>query len=654
MLRYNPQFRPVPWPYPDNKNIVIHTDAEQFPYRSTVLAVHIVRAVSVLLGAGTVYCAHALARLLFPRESTLALGAMTVAALTPGFLFTSALVNNDNLVTFLASAALLLLAGFWKRGFSWSRSVLLGVVLGCAALSKVSGLLLWPFAGLVLVVLAWRSKRLALGLVTVALVFGLAALISGWWYVRNWVLYGDVTGLNLMLDIMGRRALGFGLGDALAEFEGIRRSFWALFGQYNVLAPAWLYWAYDLIVLLSLVGLFRYLARVIRQRDRANLVATGWLAAWALIVFLGVIRWTLTTTGSQGRLLYPGIAAISILLVRGWLELVPARCRFRQWVVTGIGAGFLVVAISVPSVLIVPAYAKPEHLSLEQVEEQISQQTDIRFEDHMVLLGYELEQQTVEAGAVEWITACWQGLGLLEEDYFVFVQLLDESDLIAAQQDTYHGLGSYPSSLWPQGAIICDRYPLRTRDTAPVPVQSTMSIGLYRRDGERLEVYGPGSEPLGESVRVPGPRIVARATEPRFSYEWGHEIALVDYELGCTAVLPGESLEITLQWRRLRQRVPDYAATVQVLDALGGKIGQGDVRFSAMDGPASTMEPDQFMVDQRAIEIAQNAQPGVYAIKVGVYDPSTVQNLALFHNGQVETGGGLLDLWGLRVLAGQP
>jgi len=41
----------------------------------------------------------------------------------------------------------------------------------------------------------------------------------------------------------------------------------------------------------------------------------------------------------------------------------------------------------------------------------------------------------------------------LSEDYVVFVQLLVDHDLIAAQTDTYPGLGSFPTSLWPAGAI---------------------------------------------------------------------------------------------------------------------------------------------------------------------------------------------------------
>ena len=224
-LRENPQFGAIPWGYQDNQNIVIHTTAERFPYRGTVLAVHLVRLVSVLLGVGTVYCTYALARELFPREGAIALGAMTITALTPSFLFTSALANNDILIAFLASVTLVHLVRIWKGRISNISVVQLGILLGCAALAKLSGLFLWLFAGVILAALAWRKRDPRLLMKMAIPAFALATALSSWWYIRNWVLYRDLTALNMMLDITGRRPAGFGLRDVWAEFDGIRWSY---------------------------------------------------------------------------------------------------------------------------------------------------------------------------------------------------------------------------------------------------------------------------------------------------------------------------------------------------------------------------------------------------------------------------------------------
>jgi len=82
----------------------------------------------------------------------------------------------------------------------------LGILIGLAALSKLTGLLLLP-----LVALAWlgnfksahrkpnasREIRnlIALGIVTLTM--------SGWWYIRNFQLYGDPTGLALCSILWG-------------------------------------------------------------------------------------------------------------------------------------------------------------------------------------------------------------------------------------------------------------------------------------------------------------------------------------------------------------------------------------------------------------------------------------------------------------------
>jgi hypothetical protein len=224
------------------------------------------------------------------------------------------------------------------------------------------------------------------------------------------------------------------------------------------------------------------------------------------------------------------------------------------------------------------------------------------------------------------------------------VQLLVENDLIAAQKDTFHGLGAFPTSLWPADAVFCDRYPLHIADTVPVSSQSSVLVGLYRRDGERLQAFSAGGQPVGDSVRLDGPRMSVPASGSELSYGWGNQVALVAYDLGRTAVAPGQSLNLTLHWRAVKPMSTDYVATVQILDAGNAKIGQSDISL-----PTSTWQTDEVVEDQRNIEIWPDAKSGVYAIKVGVYEPQTIENLTLRRDGQVVPGGGLLRLWTLRV-----
>ncbi len=129
-----------------NNNLVVHhPDWNQ--WQGTLLAVHIVRLASVLLGALTVYLTYRIGREVAPDRPEIGLGAAAVNAFIPMFLFISGAVNNDNLAIPLASLAILLMivavtgrgrlgrvaqATSAKRWLFW---VLLGVVIGLAVLT---------------------------------------------------------------------------------------------------------------------------------------------------------------------------------------------------------------------------------------------------------------------------------------------------------------------------------------------------------------------------------------------------------------------------------------------------------------------------------------------------------------------------------------
>ena len=54
-----------------------------------------------------------------------------------------------------------------------------------------------------------------------------------------------------------------------------------------------------------------------------------WLAVWlvALLTVLAVARNGLTTFATQGRLLFPAIGALSLLMVAGWHQTLPTRIQ---------------------------------------------------------------------------------------------------------------------------------------------------------------------------------------------------------------------------------------------------------------------------------------------------------------------------------------
>ncbi len=255
LLRYNPYVNLGVPSVEGNKNVILHTPSEHFPYRGTTLAVHLLRLLSLLFGALTVVTTYMLSLQAFSGNKTVALGGALLTAFNPKFIFTNASVNNDGLITALCSLGLLLSVLLAKRGPSRARRVGLGVVLGLAAVSKLTGLGLAVVLFAVLLVLA-RRYSLREAVKAGVVILGLATVIAGWWYARNWFLYRDLTGMSMFFATLGaapERALT--PQTLIREFEGFRLSYWAVFGWYNVLVAQWLYRLFDLLVALGIVGL---------------------------------------------------------------------------------------------------------------------------------------------------------------------------------------------------------------------------------------------------------------------------------------------------------------------------------------------------------------------------------------------------------------
>lgn len=235
-------------------NVHYHTPAEQFPYHNTALAVHLARFVSTLVAVVTIVSTYGLARLLIPGKAALA---TALVAFNPQFIFVSAAITNDTQIAALSAASMWLL--IWvitSKKVSWWQYLLLGGIWGLALLSKLSGLALSVIitVGLMLQakwkrswqVLIWGSAGVFVGLL----------VVSGWWIVRNMLLYGDPLAWSMLLfanrGLVRQEKLSW--LDSLKEVAILRKSFWGMF-SYGIPAPTTFYWLVYIIMLLALLGL---------------------------------------------------------------------------------------------------------------------------------------------------------------------------------------------------------------------------------------------------------------------------------------------------------------------------------------------------------------------------------------------------------------
>ena len=325
-----------------NINLVVHaTDVN--PWRGTLLAVRVVRLFSLLLSSVTVYLTYRIAKEVAPNRPEIALGAAAFNAFLPMFLFISGAVNNDNLAIMLASLALWLMIRAVTRRIHWRRWrfwLLLGLVIGLALLTKEGTFGLLPLAwGTGFVVARQTTKKTPVSLAPVKFMLTLrwllrllgqsvlmfivmmlpVALVAGWWYWRNIVLYGDLLGWSAFIAVLGQRAHPASLLQLWGERRGFLMAFWGLFGGVNVPMPQWIYAVLNGVLVIAVIGFVVYLLRIVRNW----FLSMGWrppnLRLWldnllnfvtvnfALVVCLlfsgavvfGLIQWATTTWFSR-------------------------------------------------------------------------------------------------------------------------------------------------------------------------------------------------------------------------------------------------------------------------------------------------------------------------------------------------------------------
>jgi hypothetical protein len=122
--------------------------------------------------------------------------------------------------------------------------------------------------------------------------------------------------------------------------------------------------------------------------------------------------------------------------------------------------------------------------------------------DRVSLAGYDVPAGAWQPGDVVPLSLFWKQLTTLEEDYTVFVHLLDGSGEVVAQNDSAPAGGSRPTSGWNGGEEIVDRHGLLLPDDLP-PGEYVLSVGMYLPGtGVRLEMTDPAAEPPLDSITL--------------------------------------------------------------------------------------------------------------------------------------------------------
>ncbi len=553
----------------DNKNLYLHARAEDWPYSGsgTARAVHVVRLLSVAISGLTVLVCAAIFRLVWPDRPDRRILALALVALWPQMVFLGGVITNDVLLNLLATVVLWLVLrqqreGPTRRGMAW-----LGLTLGALLLTKVNGVFIaLPVA---LAVLPDRRAWRHLPLMAVLIV-----LVAGWWYARNWIDYGDPTGMQTMLRTWAAESIrggGLALDVGLGRLPYAYASVWARFGQGAVPVSEGLYRLFDGLVIVALGGaILRAGARLARHiRARTPLPWLGGMVAafagsWVVVlVYVASAAWS----GNQGRYLLPGIAAWAAIFAWGLDALTPPRLARLRWpVALALAGGLGAVACACLFGYFLPAY-RPAPVAGDR-----SNRLAYTFEGDATLTGSDPVTLRARPGDRLTLTLTWAALRPAERDLRVYVHSLD-SDIV--RRDSAPATGNRLATDWQPGETWAEHYVIDIPAEAEPGRVYALAAGLYDPATQRaLEATGPDGAPVTPiigRIAINNPPGVIEAAYT-FADGAGDLFGLAEPRLTRT----DSELDLCLEWRAGRVTATDYSLFVHLLDAAGTTLTQAD------------------------------------------------------------------------------
>jgi len=632
-----------------NLNMTIQDpDARRFPWHGAALAVMIARFLSIALGTITVWMTYRLAAELLPKASGphwLAITAAAFTAFNPMFLFISSSVNNDNLSNALASTLLVLIVRLLKRTDQPSIRELigLGVLAGAGMLAKFNIGFLLPIIGLALALLAIRLRNVRFFLTGAIITGSLTILIAGWWYIRNMQLYGDPTGLNVFIQIVGPRAIPANWAQLWAERHTFLMSYWGFFGGVNLPLPELPYSIFNLFGLLAVIGLGVEAARWLISKKRfdrdsvALLLGRGVIILWIVVLFISLLRWTSETWASQGRLMFSAIAPISLGLAVGlWAlgNLVPGvRGRLAGVVIVYFLAMALFSAWTIRR-----AYALEDTGSDSAAQPVSGIFSDPANPSATLEVSAPTSFQPAAPQVGEYVQFCPQlriGADLaFSRDWSVFIHFENSAGVIVAQRDVYLRGGLLATGLAPKLMAPQSRwtncFAVHMPDYAYAPQRLDVYLGFYDiKTGQRMAVTLPGGRlstdqrvRLGTVSLQARPSTVATALPNPVRVNLGDQAELVGYDMTPNTLLtqPGQQVTVTLYWRALRPTAVDYRVFVQIVEPYTTHVfGQSDAMPAEWTRPTSTWKTDEIIADKHTFTIPADAKLDTWQLVVGMY-----------------------------------
>ncbi len=614
----NPYYGGRPGAWRDNANQFVHLPCQDADCERTTRAVYLGRGLTVFFGLLALIGAAATVRFAFPEHDSLLLLTLAVIAFTPQFLHITSSVSNDAVTIAMVNIAFALGVA-WLRRPRWALAVAAGVVVGLATLGKMSGLSAGVILGgtfLFFGQVTWRERLIQ------GMGYGVAFLIvTGWWFWRNLVLYGEPTATAIHLQVYGTPPDPLTWNTLTAEWQAVINSFWASFGWGGINPDDSVYtlvrWLVGFFFILFVVAVMRQW----RGWTPLQRITTLLLVGQLLLVGLLHFRWMRLTIAPLGRLMFPAILPIAFMIAL-------ATVRSRRWeprLGVAVGGLWLAVAAAMPLMLIMPAYTAAPVLS--RLPEGATPGGAV-FGDSIVLEGYKIGQvnQVFDIpaylpGESVPVTLYWRITEPITTRLSVGLKFFDSQGGLISEYNSYPDGGRAPTTGWQPGDIIVDRATLFISPDTPMPRIAHLEVDLFEREtlaalpvtvnGQVVRPFRPTGILIRDIPANTGTDIGFRAIPNQTEIEGNRVSVAFQWEVNTNPMTaPAQAF--------LHLTTPDNPQPVKTADftPLGGAL------------PTTYWYGNDLLDDLAVMDLPTDVPPGTYRLITGLYDLATQERVS--------------------------
>ena len=463
-------------------------------------------------------------------------------------------------------------------------------MLGITLLAKIGMIAVLPIPALALFLMWWRSRttqpasRFTFYVTRGLLIYGLALLIAGWWYARNVALYGDPLMWREWQVLTGTGRVPPTPIDFLRDMLGFFGLFWA---DFSLRVDRVLWPIFGVLVIAMTAGL-------IRRALKRQWPALDWPGLLVALIWLGVliatvVRYSFNIYDIHGRLLYPALAPIGVVLVlglSGWPK--------PKWVM-GIALAIIIsITVVAPFAIIQPAYARPIVSALPDGAIKTSAQFGA-----VELIGYQVKLDRVKMGEPIEVVTYWRKSVADAASPSGVMALLTPDGQIVGRSEVLLGSDAYPGEVWQSGEIVATHFRVPTQTDRPTVATAQLLVDDQSVEVGRVVVWADRACEIDHEADV----------------TFGGSIKLIGYRIE-----EGAAPRVVLCWQSIMPMPFDYTVFVHVPGDSG--VISGDGQPVGGNYPTSVWQTGQVIEDVHLLPVDRelkipNASIGLYRLDTG-------------------------------------